>query len=125
MKMNAQRWMAAMLVGALAAVFSPFKAAAGIVNSSFEEDSLSSDTWLYAARGWNALGDAGTFNPPAAAYETGAPVGHQIGFIQSGWGKATGVLEQTLDIAVVAGAEYRLSALIGRRLDNQIGRAHV
>ena len=119
--MNAQRWMAAVLVGASAAVFSSLPAAAAVVtNGSFEEDQLSTDTWLYAAHAWTAVGDSGTFNPPSAAYLNGAPFGHQVGFIQSGWGKATGVLEQTLDVSVVAGAEYHLAALIGRRLDNPL-----
>lgn len=95
-------------------------AGADVVNSSFEDDVLATDTWVYQANGWNITGDAGTFHPPAAAYPGGAPFGNNVGFVQSGWAMPTGILEQTTEVVLEAGMVCELHALIGRRVDNPL-----
>ncbi len=116
--MCAHGWMKSGLAGAVMCFGSA--AGADVVNPSFENDVLSLDTWVYQADGWIVTGDAGTFHPPAAAYPGGAPVGSNVGFVQSGWGRPTGTLEQTTEFVLVAGMVCEFHATIGRRVDNPL-----
>lgn len=116
--MCARGWMKSGLTGAMACLVSA--AGADVINPSFEIDVLAHDTWVYQADGWVVTGDAGTFHAPIAAYPGGAPTGHNVGFVQSGWDMPTGILEQTTEFVLEAGMVCELHAMIGRRVDNPL-----
>lgn len=92
-----------------------------IVNPSFEADIIEDRVYNLYAQGWVTQDDAGAFNPVAEAYAGGvAPDGSNVGFVQSGWVRPTGWMEQTVDAVLQADIDYELTTLVGRRLDNPL-----
>ena len=87
-----------------------------LTNGGFEADSLGVNVFTTGVNGtsnWLANGSAGAWRPTDGVYfQSGAFEGNNIGYYQSG-----GSLTQTTTQHTVAGQEYRVSALIGRRSD--------
>lgn len=119
--MRTTRSFVASLLAALAVLAAPPRASAQpipITNPGFETDVLGDGAFISSATRWTVTGDAGTFNPTAASYLTGAPEGQNVAFA-SGRG---GSLSQILAAVWLPNVTYAFQVLIGDRLDTPFGQ---
>jgi len=89
-----------------------------VANPGFENPVLADSGAVFVIPGWVSIGDAGVFDPHAAAYLTGAPEGENVAFSQLGgpdWGGP--IVSQVLGDALTANTLYTLTMLVGNRLD--------
>jgi hypothetical protein len=88
-----------------------------IVNAGFEDPALDDSQAIFSLNSWIAGGDAGTFDPHAAALATGAPEGENVAFASHGGPTISQVLAATAQ----ANTLYTLTMLVGNRLDADFG----
>lgn len=86
-----------------------------ILNPSFEQPVLADGAFIASGNDWGFTGtNAGTFNPSAASYATGAPQGDNVAYIENG------ALIQGFSEPLRADRSYRLRFAIGSRTDNPV-----
>ena len=103
-----------MLVGLTTAASA---APVSILNPGFEAPVIGDSAALFSLTDWVSSGDAGTFNPHAAAFATGAPEGQNVAFASHG----SPTISQVLSATAQANTLYTLTMLVGNRLDADFG----
>jgi hypothetical protein len=88
-----------------------------IVNAGFETPALDDSGVIFSAPGWVTFGDAGTFDPHAAAFAAGAPEGENVAFASRG----VTLFSQVLAATAQANTLHTLTMLVGNRLDTPFG----
>ena len=91
-----------MLVGLTTAVSA---APVLILNPGFEAPVIGDSAAVFSLTDWASFGDAGTFNPHAAAFATGAPEGENVAFASHG----SPTINQVLSATAQANTLYTLT----------------
>lgn len=91
---------------------------AGFNNSSFERNIVATDVWVYTARDWQTVGDAGTWAPNNIAYSSRGYDQDNVGFVQTGWALPQGKLSSWIKLNDAT--SYRIGYLAATRLDNPL-----
>lgn len=85
-----------------------------MVNAGFEFDIIPTNS-LFVTRisGWTTSGNAGTFQPPASAYSSGAPQGSQVAYLNRG----SSMRQVVANYVLRTGDTITLRAQLGSRSD--------
>jgi hypothetical protein len=119
MRQKVKHLSTAMCTLALVVAMTPAANAApvSIVNAGFEASILDDSQAIFSLLGWTSDGDAGTFDPHAAAFSTGAPEGENVAFASHGGP----TISQVLSATAQANTLYTLTMLVGNREDAPFG----